>query len=274
MFIGLEALVLDHSPKKGASSANCKSEMFFPLLARHTPLNIPVSQALRMVTWRASATRRKRKGDKGSHCLRPRSIKNSLDGEPLIRTDIEADERLEAIQFLHLGPKLICLIMSRRIFQFTLSKAFSNSTLKSKIRCSLRLAIRMISLATRQPSRIRLPLKKADWLWLMMLPITFARREARSFDIDILVRVSEFTILPLLKIIITKEKTSRTGNTFTCTHYGEEGHIKIRCYEDIGYPEWWDFTKKPRKKISQATVATSSQSEEGATPIEAHTSAK
>ncbi|GKB87371.1 putative RNA-directed DNA polymerase [Tanacetum coccineum] len=66
----------------------------------------------------------------------------------------------------------------------------------------------------------------------------------------------------------TKEKkTNGKGNTFTCTHCGEEGHSKLRCYEIIGYPEWWDFTKKPQKKISHATVATSSQSEEGTTPI-------
>ena len=45
-------------------------------------------------------------------------------------------------------------------------------------------------------------------------------------------------------------------NNYTCTHCGEDGHSKQRCYELIGYPEWWDFTKKPRKKIGQATIAT------------------
>ena len=64
------------------------------------------------------------------------------------------------------------------------------------------------------------------------------------------------------------------GNTFTCTHCGEEGHSKTRCYEIIGYPDWWDFSKKPRKKIGQATVATSnsSQTQEVPNPIAAHTS--
>lgn len=32
-----------------------------------------------------------------------------------------------------------------------------------------------------------------------------------------------------------------------CTHCGETGHTKSRCYELIGYPEWWDSAKAPRK---------------------------
>ncbi|PWA66204.1 hypothetical protein CTI12_AA220330 [Artemisia annua] len=64
------------------------------------------------------------------------------------------------------------------------------------------------------------------------------------------------------------KKSTGKKNSFTCTHCGEEGHSKQRCYEIIGYPEWWDFTKKPRKKLSHATVATSAQE----TPMAAHTS--
>ncbi|CAH9128619.1 unnamed protein product [Cuscuta epithymum] len=68
----------------------------------------------------------------------------------------------------------------------------------------------------------------------------------------------------------TKGKNpNNKGSTYTCTHCGEEGHSKQRCYEIIGYPDWWDFTKKPRKKISQATVATSSK--ELPASIAAHT---
>ncbi|PWA60403.1 hypothetical protein CTI12_AA387250 [Artemisia annua] len=66
---------------------------------------------------------------------------------------------------------------------------------------------------------------------------------------------------------------NQNGKTFTCTHCGEEGHSKLRCYEIIGYPDWWDFTKKPRKKIGQASIATSSQTEAVNTPMAAHTSA-
>lgn len=41
-----------------------------------------------------------------------------------------------------------------------------------------------------------------------------------------------------------------------CTHYGETGHLKEWCYEDIGYPDWWDFTQKPQKNMDKVTVAT------------------
>ena len=34
-----------------------------------------------------------------------------------------------------------------------------------------------------------------------------------------------------------------------CSHYSEMGYLKQRCYEIIGYLDWWDFTKKPRKNI-------------------------
>jgi hypothetical protein len=34
---------------------------------------------------------------------------------------------------------------------------------------------------------------------------------------------------------------------YVCTHCGETGHTKLKCYELIGYPEWWDLAKAPRK---------------------------
>ncbi|XP_061366622.1 uncharacterized protein LOC133309809 [Gastrolobium bilobum] len=52
-------------------------------------------------------------------------------------------------------------------------------------------------------------------------------------------------------------------SSFLCSHYGEVGHSKQRCYELIGYPDWWDFTKRPRKKIpprASLTVADAEQS--------------
>ncbi|GJT36008.1 retrovirus-related pol polyprotein from transposon TNT 1-94 [Tanacetum coccineum] len=65
-----------------------------------------------------------------------------------------------------------------------------------------------------------------------------------------------------------KTSNSKVGS-YTCTHCGEEGHSKQRCYEIIGYPEWWDFSKKPQK-IGQATVATSA-SKEPSPSIAVHT---
>jgi hypothetical protein len=50
-------------------------------------------------------------------------------------------------------------------------------------------------------------------------------------------------------------------NNYICTHCGESGHSKLRCYELIGYPEWWDFSKKPRKNITgKAALAISGES--------------
>ena len=47
-------------------------------------------------------------------------------------------------------------------------------------------------------------------------------------------------------------------NNYVCTHCGETGHSKLRCYELIGYPEGWDFSKNPRKNITgKAAMATS-----------------
>ena len=56
---------------------------------------------------------------------------------------------------------------------------------------------------------------------------------------------------------IEQNRTSKTQNNsyeigkgkseYICTHCGETGHTKLRCYELIGYPEWWDPPKAPRK---------------------------
>lgn len=66
-----------------------------------------------------------------------------------------------------------------------------------------------------------------------------------------------------------KGKGSNKDNTSVCTHCGEASHSKQKCYEIIGYPEWWDFTKKPRRKPSQP--ATSNVKTEDSTPVVAHT---
>jgi len=57
---------------------------------------------------------------------------------------------------------------------------------------------------------------------------------------------------------IEKIRTSETQNIsyeirkakseYVCTHCGETGHTKLKCNELIGYPEWWDPAKAPRKR--------------------------
>ncbi|PWA76149.1 hypothetical protein CTI12_AA235210 [Artemisia annua] len=64
-------------------------------------------------------------------------------------------------------------------------------------------------------------------------------------------------------------KGKNTSNKLVCTHCGEEGHSKQRCYEIVGYPEWWDFSKKPRRKVGQASTATAKNDDTN--PVAAHT---
>ena len=54
-------------------------------------------------------------------------------------------------------------------------------------------------------------------------------------------------------------QSSGKANNLVCNHCGEKGHSQQRCYEIIGYPEWWDFSKKPRKKIAGTAMMTSTE---------------
>ena len=40
----------------------------------------------------------------------------------------------------------------------------------------------------------------------------------------------------------------KAKSKYVCTHCGETGHTKLKCYELIGYPEWWDHAKAPQKQ--------------------------
>lgn len=74
-----------------------------------------------------------------------------------------------------------------------------------------------------------------------------------------------WSICPL-EISIQKER-NQIGHSYTRTHHGEERHSKQRCYEIIVYPEWWDFIKKPRKKVNQAADTNTSLTEEVTTTM-------
>ena len=55
-------------------------------------------------------------------------------------------------------------------------------------------------------------------------------------------------------------KTANGGDksSYKCTHYDQTGETKSRCYELVGYPEWWDHSrdswKKNSKKASTAAI--------------------
>ncbi|RVW16914.1 Retrovirus-related Pol polyprotein from transposon TNT 1-94 [Vitis vinifera] len=42
-------------------------------------------------------------------------------------------------------------------------------------------------------------------------------------------------------------------STFKCTHYNKTGHTKSRCFEIVGYPDWWDHNRDQQKKNSKKT---------------------
>ncbi|KAL6314978.1 hypothetical protein AAG906_029200 [Vitis piasezkii] len=42
-------------------------------------------------------------------------------------------------------------------------------------------------------------------------------------------------------------------STFKCTHCNKIGHTKSRCFEIVGYPDWWDHNRDQRKKDSKKT---------------------
>ena len=48
-----------------------------------------------------------------------------------------------------------------------------------------------------------------------------------------------------------KEKVPSKSSTYTCTHCGKVEHSKEQFYEIMGYPKWWDFNRKSRKKLKK-----------------------
>ena len=42
-------------------------------------------------------------------------------------------------------------------------------------------------------------------------------------------------------------------STFKCTHCNKISHTKSRCFEIVGYPDWWDHNRDQRKKDSKKT---------------------
>ncbi|KAK2975037.1 hypothetical protein RJ640_002466 [Escallonia rubra] len=53
-----------------------------------------------------------------------------------------------------------------------------------------------------------------------------------------------------------KPTNAADKSTYKCTHCNQNGHTKNRCYELVGYPEWWDHNRDPRKRNSKRTSST------------------
>lgn len=89
------------------SSAYWRWEIWSSPLLTSIPSHRFISVPLEITRLRHSTTRSKRKGDKGSPCLRPRFNLNGGVGDPLRRMDAEAEEIHEMIHFLQVAGKPI-----------------------------------------------------------------------------------------------------------------------------------------------------------------------
>ncbi|KAL3513317.1 hypothetical protein ACH5RR_026034 [Cinchona calisaya] len=57
--------------------------------------------------------------------------------------------------------------------------------------------------------------------------------------------------------MVTRNRSKTTKSVeksaYKCTHCDQSRHTKDRCYELVGYPEWWDHSRASRKKNSKKT---------------------
>ncbi|XLR01631.1 hypothetical protein S83_067829 [Arachis hypogaea] len=47
-----------------------------------------------------------------------------------------------------------------------------------------------------------------------------------------------------------KSTASANRSTYRCAHCDQSGHTKSHCFELVGYPDWWNHNRDPRKKNS------------------------
>ncbi|MFS7958739.1 hypothetical protein Hanom_Chr08g00682261 [Helianthus anomalus] len=102
---------------KRTSSAKQKCDMSGPPFGIFTPRNKPVSTAFFMSMLSTSIARMKRKGDIGSPCLNPLLYRNSVVGDPLIRTEPFPDNKHPLIQEIHFSGKAMNSKVLNKNFQ-------------------------------------------------------------------------------------------------------------------------------------------------------------
>ncbi|KAI5322764.1 hypothetical protein L3X38_031836 [Prunus dulcis] len=62
-------------------------------------------------------------------------------------------------------------------------------------------------------------------------------------------------VASLGQIDLARQNGRISGSDRVYTHCNQTGHLKHQCFELVGYPDWWDLNRDPRKKISTAAVA-------------------
>ncbi|XP_018817689.2 uncharacterized protein LOC108988785 isoform X2 [Juglans regia] len=70
------------------------------------------------------------------------------------------------------------------------------------------------------------------------------------------------------------KKNGVDKNSYKCTHCDQTGHTKSRCFELVGYPDWWDHNcdshKKNSRKSNPTTAVVETQEENDAGTASAH----
>jgi hypothetical protein len=58
------------------------------------------------------------------------------------------------------------------------------------------------------------------------------------------------------RIRYNHQKNGAYKSAYKCSHYYQNGHTKSKCFELVGYPDWWDHNRDPRKKNAKMTNPT------------------
>ncbi|KAM7486574.1 hypothetical protein LguiA_002583 [Lonicera macranthoides] len=103
-FTNLRNLTSSPRRKNMVSSANCRCDILTLSLPTSNGSITLKSSALAIKRLRTSTTRIKRKGDKGSPCLKPLDALKLPSGLPLIITEKFTEFKHPPIHFLHLTP--------------------------------------------------------------------------------------------------------------------------------------------------------------------------
>ena len=93
-------------------------------------LRMPICQALLTTDCRRSAAKTNNRGESGSPCLTPLLHSNPFPRIPFSRTEEEPELKMFCIQFIHLEESPLYLRICNITSCSSLSKAFSNSTLR------------------------------------------------------------------------------------------------------------------------------------------------
>ncbi|KAI4356997.1 hypothetical protein L6164_000975 [Bauhinia variegata] len=59
-----------------------------------------------------------------------------------------------------------------------------------------------------------------------------------------------------------KNPNSSEKQLYKCTHCNQNGHTKSRCFELVGYPDWWDPKKHRNSKRSNTTAIAQAQEDD------------